>query len=69
MYYVKNSCDADKYSRMAGQTEISCKKGAENRHRGETFWNETEVKGPVGRNQTLEMSERVEQLSLNTPGT
>ena len=29
-YYIKKSCDADKYRRMAGLTESSCKKEAEN---------------------------------------
>ena len=30
-YYIKKSYDAEKYKRMTGQIEISCKKGAENR--------------------------------------
>ena len=29
-YYIKKRCDADKYRRMTGYTEMSCKKGAEN---------------------------------------
>ena len=28
--YIKKSCVVDKYRRMAGYVEISCKKGAEN---------------------------------------
>ena len=31
-YYIKKSCDADKYRRMAGLTEtVATEKGAENR--------------------------------------
>ena len=38
--YMKKSCVVDKYRRMAGLVEISCKKGAENRGIVESFWNE-----------------------------
>ena len=38
--YMKKSCVVDKYRRMAGYVEISCKKGAENRRTVESFWNE-----------------------------
>jgi len=39
--YIEKSSVVDKYRRMAGYVEISCKKGAvKQTYRGENLWNE-----------------------------
>ena len=66
--YVKKSSVVDRYRRMAGQVEISCKKGAENGGIMErVFGTKYSSKGWQIEIRRKKRVKGVEQLGLNTP--